>query len=98
MSEGTFLRHHEKRYKENGIRYTFVQTIVHCRREALLRSSFSKEKAQGKLVSVIDGRVIDVAVDLRPDSKTFGCHEAVLLSGHNRRQLLFLRALHTDLA
>ena len=39
------------------------------------------------MVSVISGQVLDIAVDLRPNSTTFGCHEAVLLTGENRRQL-----------
>ena len=88
MSEGTFLRRITKSaIKKMVFDILLSRTIVHCRREALLEVFIFKKKPQGKLVSVIDGRVIDVAVDLRPDSKTFGCHEAVLLSGHNRRQL-----------
>ena len=40
---------------------------------------------QAKLVSVIDGEVLDVAVDLRVDSPTFGHHEKVILSSRNKR-------------
>ncbi len=43
--------------------------------------------AQAKLVRCIEGEVLDVAVDIRPSSPTFGKHVAVVLSGKNTRQL-----------
>lgn len=49
------------------------------------------EHAQAKLVRVLKGEVLDVAVDLRPESATYGQHEAVLLTAENQRQFFVPR-------
>ncbi len=49
------------------------------------------EHAQAKLVSVISGEVLDVAVDLRPNSPTFGQHYTIRLSAENKLQLFVPR-------
>ena len=49
------------------------------------------ENAQAKLVRVLQGEVLDVAVDIRPNSITFGQYEAVILSGENQKQFFVPR-------
>jgi dTDP-4-dehydrorhamnose 3,5-epimerase len=49
------------------------------------------EHAQAKLVRVLEGEVLDVAVDIRPDSETFGHYEAVVLSAENQKQFFVPR-------
>lgn len=49
------------------------------------------EHAQAKLVRVLHGEVLDVAVDIRPSSRTFGQYESVLLTGENQKQFFVPR-------
>ena len=71
----------------------FVQDNESKSRYGVVRGlHFQKgEHAQAKLVRVVSGTVLDVAVDLRPGSKTFGKHVAALLSGENKRQFFIPR-------
>ena len=66
----------------------FVQGNVSSSARGVLRGlHYQWPKPQGKYVSVLEGEVWDVAVDIRRGSPTFGRWEAVMLSGENRRQL-----------
>jgi dTDP-4-dehydrorhamnose 3,5-epimerase len=76
------------RYAEYGVAREFAQDNVSYSRPGVLRGlHFQEPSAQGKLVSVVDGEVWDVAVDIRPDSPTFRRWVAVTLSSDNMRQL-----------
>lgn len=72
-----------------GLDIRFVQDNESCSKRGVLRGlHFQKEPyAQAKLVRVVRGRVLDVAVDIRRGSPTFGRHVAVELSGDNHRQM-----------
>ena len=76
------------RYASHGITGPFVQDNISRSARGVLRGlHFQHPKSQGKLVSVLCGRVLDVAVDIRFGSPTFGRHVAVELNEENRRQL-----------
>lgn len=76
-------------HAQTGIEATFVQDNESRSRKGVLRGlHFQREPhAQAKLVRVVQGRVLDVAVDIRKNSSTFGKYVAVELSGDNKRQL-----------
>lgn len=79
----------EKTLHELGINVHFVQDNESFSRRGVLRGlHFQKDHAtQAKLVRVLTGEVLDVAVDIRVGSPTFGRHVAVRLSDKNHRQL-----------
>jgi dTDP-4-dehydrorhamnose 3,5-epimerase len=86
---GFFLEtYHARRYAEAGLDVTFVQDNHSRSRRGTLRGlHYQAQNPQGKLVRVIEGRVFDVAVDIRPGSPTFGQHVAVELTAENFRQI-----------
>ena len=69
--------------------HTFVQDNHTTSRSGVLRGLHYQlsPAAQGKLVRVLQGAIFDVAVDIRPDSRTFGRWLGMLLSAENRKQL-----------
>ena len=72
---------------ENGLNMVFVQDNQSMSCNGVLRGlHFQKQFPQGKLVRVINGRVFDVAVDLRKDSVSFGKYFGVELSAENKKQ------------
>jgi dTDP-4-dehydrorhamnose 3,5-epimerase len=85
---GFFLETYQfARYADSGITRAFVQDNMSRSGYGVLRGlHLQNPKTQGKLVSVMRGRVLDVAVDVRIGSPNFGRHVAVELSEENRRQ------------
>lgn len=82
-------------FKESFIKENFPD--VHFIQDNESRSSYGVLRGlhfqkppfeQTKLVRVVQGEVLDVAVDLRPNSKTFGKYESVILSSDNKKQFL----------
>ena len=72
---------------EAGLDMVFVQDNQSMSKKGVLRGlHYQKHYPQGKLVRAISGEVFDVAVDLRPDSPTFGKWHAEILSAENRKQ------------
>jgi dTDP-4-dehydrorhamnose 3,5-epimerase len=84
---GFFLEsYNEKVFCDIGIPEKFVQDNHSFSQRGVLRGlHYQVEKPQGKLVRVVSGEVLDVFVDLRRGSRTFGRWHGVKLSGENRR-------------
>lgn len=77
-----------RRYAEAGMPEYFVQDNLSKSRHGVLRGlHYQIQRPQGKLVSVIEGEVFDVAADIDPGSTTFGRWVGARLSGDNKRQL-----------
>jgi len=87
-SRGFFTElYHANRYAESGIATTFVQdNLSRSARNVLRGLHIQNPNPQGKLVTVLKGAVVDVAVDVRVGSPTFGQHVKVELNDENRRQ------------
>ncbi len=83
-----FESYHREKFGELGIDEDFVQDNQSRSVCGVLRGLHAQlHSPQGKLVRVVSGRIFDVAVDIRPDSPTFGRWESVELSGDEARQL-----------
>lgn len=80
-------------YSLTGISVDFVQDNLSKSSKGVLRGlHFQKGPyEQAKLVTVINGSVLDVCVDLRPNSKTFGKHFSMILDGIDKKQLFIPR-------
>ncbi len=92
---GYFLESYNQEKFEllTGAKPFFVQDNESFSVKGVLRGlHFQKgEHAQAKLVRVLEGEVLDVAVDVRPDSKTFGKVVSTLLSSNNKKQMFVPR-------
>ena len=89
-SRGYFMETYQKeKYAAAGIDVTFVQDNESMSRYGVVRGLHYQAEpfAQAKLIRVVSGRVLDVAVDIRKDSPTFGKVFTLELSSDNKLQL-----------
>jgi len=80
--------HHQKFYENTGIQSRFVQDNQSHSKYGVVRGLHMQkgEFAQAKLVRVLFGKILDVAVDVRKNSPTFGQYYSVELSAENKKQ------------
>jgi dTDP-4-dehydrorhamnose 3,5-epimerase len=92
---GYFMESFNEKTFQNGVgqEVHFVQDNQSYSSKGVLRGLHYQtgDHAQAKLVRVLQGEVLDVAVDIRPDSPTYGQYESVVLSGENQRQFFVPR-------
>lgn len=84
----------EKTFQQRtGMQVHFVQDNQSQSTRGVLRGLHYQrgEHAQAKLVQVLAGEIFDVAVDIRPDSPTYGHHTSIILSKENQRQFFVPR-------
>lgn len=87
-ARGYFMEtYNQHDFEEAGLNMRFVQDNQSMSKKGVLRGlHFQKKYPQGKLVRVISGKVFDVAVDLRAESKTYGQWYGAELTASNNRQ------------
>ncbi|MBP6732993.1 MAG: dTDP-4-dehydrorhamnose 3,5-epimerase [Chitinophagales bacterium] len=88
-----FEVHSEKLFADAGINARFVQDNESKSQRGVLRGLHYQQNpmAQAKLVRVVDGEVLDVVVDIRKGSPTFGKSFSLVLSSENKKQLFIPR-------
>jgi dTDP-4-dehydrorhamnose 3,5-epimerase len=88
-----FESFNQKKFEESGLNYIFVQDNESLSSYGVVRGLHYQvyPHSQAKLVRAIKGRILDVAVDLRQSSATFGKWFSVELDEENKRQLLIPR-------
>ncbi|NRT15120.1 dTDP-4-dehydrorhamnose 3,5-epimerase [Flavobacterium sp. 28A] len=85
-----FEAYNKAKFNDNGIMYAFIQDNQSFSKRGVIRGLHLQANpyAQAKLVRVLEGEILDVAVDLRKDSATYGQHFSVVLSADNKKQLM----------
>ena len=86
---GFFMEtYHEQKFSEGGITPTFIQDNHASSQKDILRGlHYQLKYPQGKLIRCIQGEILDIAVDIRRSSSTFGQWVGEILSSENARQL-----------
>jgi dTDP-4-dehydrorhamnose 3,5-epimerase len=84
-----FESYNAEKYAKMGIKDFFMQDNQSCSKKNVIRGLHYQvgENAQGKLIRVLSGKILDIAVDIRFNSPTFGKYASVELSAENRYQL-----------
>ncbi|MBL4668863.1 MAG: dTDP-4-dehydrorhamnose 3,5-epimerase [Flavobacteriales bacterium] len=79
--------YNKERFEKNGIKDLFVQDNQSLSQKGVLRGLHFQNPpcAQAKLIRVIKGKVLDIAVDLRKESPTYGEHYSIELSASNKK-------------
>ena len=73
---------------EKKIKKNFCFHVVSVSKKNVIRGlHYQTKKPQGKFISVLKGKIIDIAVELRKNSKTYGQYETTVLSGEDKEQL-----------
>ena len=93
-NRGYFFESYNKRiFEQLGLHYNFVQDNQSMSKYGVIRGLHYQIEpfAQAKLVRVIVGKILDVAVDIRINSPTYGKYFSVILSDENQKQLLIPR-------
>jgi dTDP-4-dehydrorhamnose 3,5-epimerase len=85
-----FEAYNKSKLEDLGVKIDFVQDNQSFSKKGTLRGLHYQNPpfAQTKLVRVLEGEIMDVVVDLRKDSPTFGEHFEIVLSSENKKQLL----------
>lgn len=85
-----FEAYNQGKFNEKGIHYNFIQDNQSFSKRGVIRGLHLQINpfAQAKLVRVLEGEILDVAVDLRKGSPTYGQHFSVVLSATNKKQLM----------
>lgn len=85
-----FEAYNQSKFEVNGINYNFIQDNQSFSKRGVIRGLHLQINpfAQAKLVRVLEGEILDVAVDLRKNSPTYGKHFSVILSAENKKQLM----------
>ncbi len=84
-----FESYNRKKYEDAGLNFSFVQDNISKSQKGTVRGLHYQigDYAQGKLCQVLTGNVLDVAVDIRFGSETFGKYFSVELTGENHKQI-----------
>jgi dTDP-4-dehydrorhamnose 3,5-epimerase len=85
-----FEAYNKAKFLEKGIAFNFIQDNQSFSKRGVIRGLHLQINpfAQAKLVRVLEGEILDVAVDLRKNSPTYGQHVSVVLSAENKKQLM----------